>query len=191
MFIDIKRNIVGLKISYSDIRLDIILTFYYYYSNIGRTQYQSNQISNVNIFFQICPMSTMCPCPCPCPCPRSVTMSMSIFIHIHIHIYVYRVGAVFRPLRQFFSKNVIEQSIFNIFMPNSQIMCTGTCKIKLYEENATRLHHSLNPVPELLADLGHSGPWEDGHHIYDLGRHQRGRCCGGLCLYPLCKKLQV
>jgi hypothetical protein len=51
-------------------------------------------------------------------------------------------------------------------------MCTCTRKIKLCEKITTSLHHNLNPVPELLADLGHGGPRKDGHHLHDLSHQQ-------------------
>ncbi len=34
--------------------------------------------------------------------------------------------------------------------------------------------------------LGHVNPWEDGHHLHDLG-HQRGSCCGGSVYIPFAK----
>ncbi len=53
-------------------------------------------------------------------------------------------------------------------MPNSQIMFIGTCKTYLYIKKKSLSAFNTASLPELLADVGHGGPQEDGHHLLYL-----------------------
>jgi hypothetical protein len=103
-----RREFCLLKISYSDIRLKIILAFKVY-SDVGVIEYQSNPITDKKIFFQICScpfpsvsMSVPCPCrcschahvdvhacPCRCPCPWQCPHPCLCHVRFRVHVHGY------------------------------------------------------------------------------------------------------
>jgi hypothetical protein len=89
------------------------------------------------------------------------------------------------PLRQFFGKNTLKQSLFNVLMPNLQAVFTGGFEIILLKKIRPQpppWPHSAIGTP---ADLRHSVPQQADHRLHELGIREATAQWGGSFVSPL------
>jgi hypothetical protein len=79
----------------------------------------------------------------------------------------------------------------NILMSKLQVMFNGLYFNSIFKKIAASLHHSLNPLAESPAGLGHGVPGEVRHSLHDLRHQGGGSVVGGFVCFSFTKAPNV